>query len=144
MLFNKKIILFWYVYTNFIISHLKICSSVYVHLQWDMKRKIISLVDHLCCVFFFHLNTSCQLDVLSRLSTMNEQHTSFKGLISVGNRVINDMRIVLSYLNMSACHQMDVGKVNTTKKKIQTNLSQNFLRPIKISFKQKRTDKVIL
>lgn len=47
---------------------------------------------------------------------MNEQHTSFKGLISVGNRVIIDMRIVLSYLNMSACHQMDVGKVNIAKK----------------------------
>lgn len=58
-----------------------------------------------CSFFFlFYLNTSCHIRVLSRLSTMNEQHTSLKFdlcLKSCRCRYAHHL-----WLKLSTCHPM--------------------------------------
>jgi hypothetical protein len=115
---------YYFVFVNFFISltHLKNNSSVYVLFDMMMIMMIqnnLSLV-RLFFSFFFHLNTSCQMRVLSRLSTMSEQHTSLK--FDLCWKSCHCRYAHRSWLKLSTCHQLPARWTHPKRKLIYQNL----------------------
>lgn len=85
------------------------------------------------CSFLFHLNTSCQMRVLSRLSTMSEQHTSLKFDLCL--KPCQCRYAHRSWLKVSTCHQMPTRWTHPKRKirLIYQNLNPLFLLLINAS-----------